>query len=75
MCKYKRNFLKCCAPGFARNFRSSKILDKIYGTDDSYQRQCQFMSTFFRNVAYRGFARNFWAMTWGDWESTNWYQK
>ena len=27
-------------------------------TYDNYQRQCHFMSTFFRNVAYRGFARN-----------------
>ena len=25
-------------------------------TDDNYQRRCHFMSTFFRNVAYRGFA-------------------
>ena len=26
--------------------------------DENHQRQCHFMSTFFRNVAYRGFARN-----------------
>ena len=56
MCKYKRNFLKCCAPGFARNFRSSKILGKIYGTDDTNDSAnlCRHFSKMLRTVASPG---------------------
>ena len=61
MCNFKRIFLKCCVPWLRqkRLFQPNMSV-KFTETDDSYQRKCHFWATFFRNVAYRGFAWNLW---------------